>query len=99
MIIREWFSEELVEKRTKKFYKSESLKQLARENIKLDDKQLNKELAEKMINPYYVTNRVLQVDFNFTLECHRNNHANSKLTTESNNPDFGIEVRYNNKII
>ena len=31
------------------------LKQKARENIKLDDKELDKELAKKMINPNYFT--------------------------------------------
>ena len=30
-----------------------SLKELARDNIKLTDKELNKEIAKKMINPYY----------------------------------------------
>ena len=28
------------------------MKQKARDNIKLDDKELEKELAKKMINPY-----------------------------------------------
>ena len=32
-------------------YNPRSLKQIAQDNIRLDDKQLNKELAKKMINP------------------------------------------------
>ena len=69
------------------------------ENIKLDEKKLTKEFAEKMINPYYFTDRALQVGFNITLENHHINHANSKLTIKPNYLEFGIELRYINKII
>ena len=75
------------------------LKQIARENFKLDGKQWNKELAKKMINPYYFTDRALQVGFNLTLEIHHFDHANSELTMKPNYPEFGIEVRYINKIL
>ena len=51
MIIPKWLFQEPVENKIKKIYSPKSLKQLARNNIKLDDKQLNKELAGKMINP------------------------------------------------
>ena len=51
-----------------------------------------------MINPYYFTDRVLQVGFNITLESHHINLANSKLIFKTNYPEFGIDVRYNNKI-
>ena len=47
-----------------KKYNPKALKQIARENIKLDDKQLNKELAKTMINPYYFTDRALQIALN-----------------------------------
>ena len=50
-----------------------------------------------MINPYYFTDRVLQVGFNITLESHHNNHAISILILKPNYPEFGIEVRYINK--
>ena len=73
------------------------MKQLARINIGLDDKQLNKELARKMINPYYFTDRNLQVGFKINLDSHHINHLNSKLTITPNHPEFGIEVRYINK--
>ena len=75
------------------------LKQVARDSIKLDDKQLNEELAKKKNNPYYFTDTVLQFGFNITLENHHFNHSNSKLINKPNYHEFGIEVRYINKII
>ena len=76
-----------------KIYNPESLKNLARNNIKLGDKQLNKELARKMINPYYFTDRNLKVGFKINLDSHHINHANSKLTITPSYPEFGMEVR------
>ena len=61
MIIPEWLFREPVENNIKKIYNPKPLKQLARKNINLDDKQLNKELAKKMINLYYFSDRNLQV--------------------------------------
>ena len=43
MIIPEWLFQEPVENKIKKIYNPKPLRQLARDNIKLDDKQLNKE--------------------------------------------------------
>ena len=51
MIIPEWLFLEPVENKINKIYKPKSLKQLAGKIIRLDDKQLNKELAKKMNNP------------------------------------------------
>ena len=100
MIIPEWLFKEPIENKTKELYNPKTLKQTAIENIKLDDKQLNKEIAKKkMINPYYFTDSELQVGFNITLESHHNNHASFKLTIKANFPEFGNEVRYNNKIV
>ena len=99
MIIPDWLFQEPVENKIKKIYNPESLKQLARNNIKLDDKQLNKELARTMINPYYFTDRNLKVGFKINLDSHHINHLNSKLTIIPNYPEFGIEVRYINKIL
>ena len=53
MVIPEWLFREPIENKIEKIYNPKPLRQLARKNIKLDDKQLNKELAKKMINPYY----------------------------------------------
>ena len=99
MIIPERLFQEPVENKIKKIYNPKSLKQLARNNIKLDDKQLNKELAKKMTNPYYFTDRALKVGFKINLDSRHINHANSKLTIIPNYSEFGIEVRYINKII
>ena len=99
MIIPEWLFQEPVENKIKKIYNPKPLRQLARDNIRLDDRQLNEELAKKMINPYYFTNRALQVAFKINLDSHHINHANSKLTITPNFPEFGIELRYISKIM
>ena len=99
MIIPEWLFLEPVENKKNKIYNPKSLKQLARYNIRLDDQQLNKEFAKKMLNPYYFTDRNLQVGFKIDLDSHHINHTNSKLTVTPNFPEFGIEVRYINKIM
>ena len=38
-------------KKQKKVYNPKTLKQIGRENVKLKDRELDKKLAEKMINP------------------------------------------------
>ena len=98
MILPEWLFKEPIENKIKKIYNPKSLKQIDRDNNKLDDKQLNKELA-KTNNPYYSTDRALRVGFTITLESHHINHAISKLINKPNYPEFGIEVGYNNKMI
>ena len=52
-----------------------------------------------MINPYYFTDRNLKVGFKINLDSHHINHANSKSTIIPDYPEFGIEVRYINKIM
>ena len=75
------------------------MKQIARDNTGLDDKQLNKELAKKMLNPYHFTDRALQVGFKINLDSHHINHLGSKLTIMPNFPEVGIEIRYINTIM
>ena len=99
LVLPKWLLQEPIENKVKNIYNPKSLKQLAKENIKVDQKQLNKELAKKMINPYYFTDRALRVGFNFTLEGQHIIHANSKLIIKPNCPEFGIEVCYIKKII
>ena len=99
MIIPEWLFREPIENKINKIYNPKSLKQLARDNINLNNEQLNKELAKKMINPYYFTDRNLQVGFKINLDSHNLHHANSKVTITPNFPEFGIETRYINKIM
>ena len=99
VIISEWFFQKPIENEIKILYNPKSLKQLARENIKLDDKLLKKELAKKMIDPFCFTDRKIKVGFKINLDSHQINHANSKLTITPNYPEFGIEFRYINKIM
>ena len=72
---------------------------IARDNIILDDKQLNEELAMRMINPYYFTDRNLKVAYKINLDRHNLNHTNSKLTITPTFQELGIEFRFNNKIM
>ena len=65
----------------------------------MNDKELDKEIAKKMINPYYFIDENLKVGFKVNLESHNINHANSLLNIEPNLPEAGIEARYNNKIL
>ena len=99
MIIPEWLFQETVENKINKIHNPRSLKQIARHNIRLDDKQLKKKIPKKMINPYYFTDRNLRVGFKTNLDSHHIKHASSKLTITPNFPYFGIEASYNNKII
>ena len=99
MIIPEWLFQEPVENKINKVHNPKSLKQIARDNIIIDDKQLNKELAKKMINPYYFTDRNLKVGFKVNLDSHNLHHTNFKLTIMPNYPELGIELRYINKIM
>ena len=97
MVIPEWlFKEERtpIKKKIQKVYNPKTLKQLAREKIKLDDK----ELAKMMINPYYFIDENLKNVFKINLESHNISHANSILTITPKFPEFGIEYRYINKI-
>ena len=94
----EWFFKEEkspIKKKIRKVDNPKTLKQLAREKIKLDDK----ELAKIMINPYYFIDENLKIGFKINLESHNISHANSILNITPNFPDFGIEFRYINKII
>ena len=62
MIIPEWFFKEEkspIKKKIQKVYNPKSLKQLAREKIKLDDR----EFAKIMINPYYFIDQNLKNGF------------------------------------
>ena len=70
---------------------------MARENIKIDDKELDKELVEKTNNPLYFTNRVLKAGFNNNLDSHIIKNINSKLTIT---PKYlEIEKIHNNNIL
>ena len=88
IIIPEWlFKEEKVpiKNKIRKVYNPKTLKQLTREKIKLDDK----ELAKMMINPYYFTNKNLKTGFKIKMESHKIKHANSIMNIIPNFPEFG----------
>ena len=98
MIIPEWFFKEEkspIKKKIQKVYNPKTLKQLAREKIKVDDK----DLAKIMINPYYFIDKNLKIGFKINLESHNFSHANSILSILPKFPEFGIEFRYINKIL
>ena len=98
MIIPEWFFKEEIapiKKKIQKVYNPKTLKQLAREKIKMDDR----EFAKILISPYYFLDKNLKIGFKINLESHIISHANSILTITPNFPGFGIEFRYINKII
>ena len=98
MILREWFFKEensSIKKKIRKVYNPKTLKQVAREKIKLDDK----ELAIIMIIPYYFIDKNLKIGFKIDLESHNFSHANSILSILPKFPEYGIEFRYLNKIV
>ena len=98
MIIPEWFFKEEkspIKKKIQKVYNPKTLKQIAREKIKLDDR----EFAKIMINPYYFIDENLKNGFIIILESHNISHANSILTITCKYPDAGIEYRYINKFV
>ena len=102
MIIPVWlFKEERspIKKKIQKVYNPKTLQQLARQKIKMNDKELDKEIAKRMVNPYYFIDENLKIGFRNNLESHNINHANSLLNIEPNFPDIGIETRYINKIL
>ena len=51
-----------------------------------------------MINPCYFTDESLETGFKNNLDRQNNNHTNSILSITPMYPDFGFEIRYNNKI-
>ena len=69
------------------------------ENIKLDDKQLIKESARKMIKTFHFTDRSLKMEFKINSDSHHINHAISKVTITPNYPELGIEVHFIKKIM
>ena len=56
-------------------YNPKTLKQIAGEKIKLYEKELDKEKAEKMNTPCYFTDENLRIGFKINLESHNVNHA------------------------
>ena len=97
MIIPEWFFKQEqtpIKNKVKNVYNPKPLKQIAQENIKLKDKELDKELVKKMIITYYFIDENLKIGFKINLESQNINHTNSLLNIESNFPDIGNKRRH-----
>ena len=100
MVISEWLFQkpnESVNNIPRTIYNPRPFQEIAREIIKIGDKKLNTEIAKKMKNPYYFTDKVLKVRVNFTLDSHPINHAIYILTIKPNYPEIG--TRYVNKLL
>ena len=80
-------------------YNPKPLRETARDIIKLDDKQVSKGLAEKMINPYNFTDRALQIGSIILLHSHRINYAYPNLNINPSFIEIGIETRYVKKTL
>ena len=102
IFVPEWlFKEEQApnKKQIKKIYNPKIFQQLARKNNKLKDKELDKKLAQRMINPYYFFDEILKIGLKIIVKSHNFNHANSLLNIIPDFPDIGIVTKYNNKIL
>ena len=73
----------VIQPSTSKKYNPLKLSDLARDKINLNDKELNKQIAKKMLNPYYFKNKNLYNILKINLDSHHINHLNSKLTISS----------------
>ena len=60
---------------------------------------MNENLAGKMNNPHYFTEKALQLGFNLSLDSLHINHSNSNTNIKPIFPEFGIEFRYTNKVL
>ena len=76
----------LLGEKVRKVHIPKPLKQIAGENIEIDDKELGK----KIINPCYFTVRMLNIGFNINPESHHINRAKSKKTIKPNFPESGV---------
>ena len=76
-----------------------SLKELARDNIKLTDKELNKEIAKKMLNPYYFKDKEFYDFLKINLNSHHINHLNSKITISDITEYISIDIYLINRLV
>ena len=96
MIIPDWFFQEHNENKPRKILNPKPLREIAKDIIKTDDKQLNEELAKNMIDPFYFTDSALKAGFDINLDSHHIDHAISNLTIIPNFPEFEIDLLYIN---
>ena len=89
------FFNETKKAKPKKIYNPKPLKEKATETIKVDDKEPEKEIARKKLNPYHFTNRVLKAGFKINLDSPHNIHINRIVTFTKNNLEIK-EIHVNN---
>ena len=82
-----------------KTYNPKQLQETVWYKTKIADKQLKTDLAKKMPQSYYLTDKALRVGFDIILGSHHINHSNSKLTTKPNISEIEIETIYVIKIV
>ena len=76
-----------------------SLKELARDKIKLSNRDLDKEIAKKMLNPYYFKDQSFYDFLKINLDSHHINHLNSKITISSTAQPPHIDKIVINRIV
>ena len=74
-----------------------SLKQLAKQQIQLPKKELDKQIAKRMLNPYYLSQRY-EPQYRTKLESHQLNHLNSSVSIVSKF-DLWIELYDINNLV
>ena len=82
-----------------KNFNPKSLKELARDKIKLSNKDLDKEIAKKMLNPYYFKDQSFYDFLKINLDSHHINHLNSKITISSTAQPSHIDKIVINRIV
>ena len=75
------------------------MKQISKNLIKLDGEELDKNLARRMIEPYYFSGENLKISFKINLESHIINHAFSILYNMPKYKKLWIEIKYITKIL
>ena len=79
---------EAVEQRQPRARPIPTLKQLARAKVNLSNRELEKEIVKKMINPYYFSKRY-EAQYEDNLDRHHPNHINSKMTIK---PKYNLPI-------
>ena len=102
IFIPEWFFKDEykpIKNKMKIIYNPKPLKQIAEDNIKVDNIEIDKVLAKAMINPISFTDKNLEIGIKIIPDSHNINHANFILTNAPNFPKFGIRFRYIDKVL
>ena len=82
-------------------FNPKSLKEIAIDKLNLNNRELNKEIAKKMLNPYYFKDKYFYNFLKINLDSHHINHLNSKITiiTSSLEYDKSIDKDLINSLI